>query len=554
MGRIEKTVFISYRRANSPWALAISQFLTHRGYDIFFDFKNLSAGSFEQAITENIKSRAHFLALLAPSALDRCENPQDWLRREIEIAIDNKRNIIPIMLEGFDFYAPETVKCLTGKLERLNQYNGITLPAEYFDAGMERLCKDFLNIALDEVKHPVLKVPSKVVQRLVVEQKKAIAHQPPVDSKTLSAQEWFERGYKTADTEEKIRLYTKAIELDPGFVNAYNNRGVCYIELQQIDLAIEDFNQAIELNPKGAEAYYNRGNSHAKLEQFQTAIEDYNQAITLQAKDADTYNNRGLCYKNLEQYERAIKDFNKALEIKPGDGEASFNRGICFNELDLYKQAIEDFCAAAKANPDDPEIYYNRAISYSGLQQNIKAIEDCDHAVLLDPEMANAYFLRGICRARVDQENQAIEDFSQALIFDPDNQDYLFNRGMCYLKLKYYAKAINDFNHAMFPNRLDADILYYRGLCYVREKLYRRAQADFDQALKTNPDNPSCYYNKGCAYALQGKVNEAVECLRLALSRHPGYFVQLVIDDVDLNKIREEPAFKLLMAEFSTAE
>lgn len=38
MRHIEKTVFISYRRANAPWALAIFKELTHHGYDAFFDY------------------------------------------------------------------------------------------------------------------------------------------------------------------------------------------------------------------------------------------------------------------------------------------------------------------------------------------------------------------------------------------------------------------------------------------------------------------------------------------------------------------------------------
>src|SRR5262245_50501195 len=38
MGRIEKSVFLSYRRTNAPWALAIFQDLTHHGYDVFYDF------------------------------------------------------------------------------------------------------------------------------------------------------------------------------------------------------------------------------------------------------------------------------------------------------------------------------------------------------------------------------------------------------------------------------------------------------------------------------------------------------------------------------------
>ena len=42
MARVEKTVFISYRRSDFPWALAIYQHLTHNGFDVFFDYKGIT--------------------------------------------------------------------------------------------------------------------------------------------------------------------------------------------------------------------------------------------------------------------------------------------------------------------------------------------------------------------------------------------------------------------------------------------------------------------------------------------------------------------------------
>src|ERR1700680_1770130 len=88
MGRIDKTVFLSYRRTNAPWALAISQNLTHHGYDVFFDFNGIASGDFERVIIGNIDARAHFIVLLTPSASERCADAADWLRREIERAFD----------------------------------------------------------------------------------------------------------------------------------------------------------------------------------------------------------------------------------------------------------------------------------------------------------------------------------------------------------------------------------------------------------------------------------------------------------------------------------
>src|ERR1700674_2085610 len=132
MGRIEKTVFLSYRRTNIPWALAISQNLTHHGYNVFFDFTGIASGDFERVIVENIRARAHFLVLLTPSALERCSDSGDLLRCEIEMALESERNIVPLMLEGFNFGTPGIASQLTGKLEPLKRYNALPVPAEYF--------------------------------------------------------------------------------------------------------------------------------------------------------------------------------------------------------------------------------------------------------------------------------------------------------------------------------------------------------------------------------------------------------------------------------------
>src|SRR5438093_4365267 len=102
MTRIMKTVFISYRRHDEPWALAVFADLTQHGYDVFVDYDGIGSGSFETAIMENIKARAHFLVLLTPTALERSADPKDWMRLEIETAVESQRNIVPLMLAGFN--------------------------------------------------------------------------------------------------------------------------------------------------------------------------------------------------------------------------------------------------------------------------------------------------------------------------------------------------------------------------------------------------------------------------------------------------------------------
>ncbi|NJO50290.1 MAG: tetratricopeptide repeat protein [Leptolyngbyaceae cyanobacterium RM2_2_4] len=60
--------------------------------------------------------------------------------------------------------------------------------------------------------------------------------------------------------EEAIAAYTRAIELDNQLAAAYNNRGVAYAELGQLDQAIEDYQVATFLDPTPTQ-YVNLGNA-----------------------------------------------------------------------------------------------------------------------------------------------------------------------------------------------------------------------------------------------------------------------------------------------------
>ncbi len=164
MSRIEKTIFISYRRKDISWALTVYQDLTFQGYDVFFDYTSIPSGDFEQIIISNIKARAHFVLILTPTTFDRCSEPGDWLRREIEIAIDEKRNIIPLFFDGFSFGTTNVSEKLTGKLKNVSRYNGLNVHQDYFHEAMERLRTKRLNVPLAAVLHPVSAEVRKVVK------------------------------------------------------------------------------------------------------------------------------------------------------------------------------------------------------------------------------------------------------------------------------------------------------------------------------------------------------------------------------------------------------
>ncbi|MCD8116536.1 MAG: toll/interleukin-1 receptor domain-containing protein [Oscillospiraceae bacterium] len=130
-------VFISYRRTGGEaLAFLIKERLTQAGYQVFFDIESLSGGRFDTRLLEVIDDCQDVIVVLSPNALDRCSDPNDWLRTEVAHAIQSGKNLIPVMMKGFKW--PDE---LPDDIAALHRYNGVLVTFEFFDGFIDKLRK-----------------------------------------------------------------------------------------------------------------------------------------------------------------------------------------------------------------------------------------------------------------------------------------------------------------------------------------------------------------------------------------------------------------------------
>jgi len=125
-----------------------------------------------------------------------------------------------------------------------------------------------------------------------------------------------------------IKFFTKAVQIDQYFTDAWYNRALAYSKLKEYSRAIEDYTKAIDLRPHFKMAYNNRGADKNELKDYAGALKDYTKAIELNSGYAKAWYNRGIVRMNLQEYEKAVSDFTKAIELEPGYKEAHINREI----------------------------------------------------------------------------------------------------------------------------------------------------------------------------------------------------------------------------------
>jgi tetratricopeptide (TPR) repeat protein len=425
--RIEKTVFLSYRRTNFAWALAIFQDLTHHGFDVFFDYKGIASGAFERVIIENIQARAHFLVLLTPSALKRCADPKDWLRREIEKALETRRNIVPLTLKGFDFGKPSIDRQLTGGLAVLKEYNALSIPREFFWAAMDRLRNEYLNIPLDAVLHP----PSMFAKSAATEQKTAAEAAPEVKPAELTAEEWFERGFDAEDPQEKLHFYSQAIRQKPDWAEAFLNRGVAHYQSGNPEGAELDYNEVLRLTPDLAEAFINRGNARRAKGDMDGALRDFEEAIRLKPGEPLAFNNRASALKANGDLEGAIWDYTEAIRLAGEDAHVFLcNRGNALEDKGDREGALQDYTEAIRLKPDYAVAFSSRGVARKAQGDLDGALRDYSEAIRLKSDDSNVFYNRANARAAKGDMDGALEDYTDAVRLNPEHALAFNNRAL----------------------------------------------------------------------------------------------------------------------------
>ena len=117
-------------------------------------------------------------------------------------------------------------------------------------------------------------------------------------------------------------------------MNAYNNLGIIFQELREIQKAKDCYEKVIEINPNHMNAYNNLGIIFQELGNLQKAKDCYEKAIEINPNYSNAYNNLGTIFQELGENQKAKDCYEKAIEINPNYIEAYWNMHTMTSNID----------------------------------------------------------------------------------------------------------------------------------------------------------------------------------------------------------------------------
>jgi serine/threonine protein kinase/Tfp pilus assembly protein PilF len=269
---------------------------------------------------------------------------------------------------------------------------------------------------------------------LTASEKEAIAKAPTADVKAydyyLRGRQFFyqfrRRGYDFAR-----QMFTRAIEIDPGYARAYAGVADCYSYLYMywdaseanLQAADDASRKALLLDPGLAEAHVSRGLAISLNKQRVAEAEiEFQTAIRLDPKLFEAYYFYARACVQRGKPEDAARLFEQAAKVKPDDYQAPQLLSMVYQGLGRKEDAL--------------------AASRRGWQLAEKHLE-------LHPDDARALYLGANALCQLGERARSLDWARRALAIDPEDCGILYNVACVYAQQGKTEEAIDCLNKAV---------------------------------------------------------------------------------------------------------
>lgn len=180
----------------------------------------------------------------------------------------------------------------------------------------------------------------------------------------------------------KLKYYSDCImdltvAIEQGLLSSrvYQNRGSCYLEINELESTKADFIKSLSLNPLNESAYYGLGKIHLLLKEYDSTIFYMNKTLSIDPDFIPSMEVMAVAYSALSKYDTSNTIMTKAIEMGSSSPIRFYVRGINYFRKEDYFNAVKEFEKSIELIPTNSELFLNLGYSYLFLENFKKGCE-----------------------------------------------------------------------------------------------------------------------------------------------------------------------------------
>ncbi len=359
-------------------------------------------------------------------------------------------------------------------------------------------------------------------------------------TESIAAYENFIRGYienNSAEPQNDLitNYFSKAIQEDPRFWEAYYNLGIVYFNTSQFQQALAQFDKVIQALPNFDKPYYGRGLIQLQNEKYQEAVSDFNKVIELNPNDYKAYYNLGKLYIEEKDFTQAIKNLKEAEKLNPNFAPLFFEMGNNYFVQGQYRSAIDSYRRAAELDAQNVKYRIRLGETYYRSQIYYNAYNEFQAAIKLKPNEPVAHFMVGVTVYKQAVLEELVEAFldmlnDDSLQAEKTSVDQKFNKKQTKIidpakRDKVYQEMVDAFTKAAQARPGFMEATFNLALTYHEMGNNLEAENYYKKVLLIKPDLVRAYMKLADLYTETNRKEIAIDQYRKVFYLEPGIFV-----------------------------
>jgi tetratricopeptide (TPR) repeat protein len=318
-----------------------------------------------------------------------------------------------------------------------------------------------------------------------------------------------------------IAAYKKAIDLKPGYSQAYLALGFLYEERGRNEEAKRIYRESFENGQDSAAA--NRLATLLLKEEKYTEAEPYLESLALSdSEDLNTRIKLGLVQMELKKLDKAANTFEQVLKLSPDSDRVLYYLGNVYEEQSRLDEAS---ATLARIAPDS-KLFSDAQIHVAHLKKQAGKVDAARQwiaeAIVKAPRNAGLYLYLASLEDEHKNVPAAIRSLEQGVELFPEDERVRYYLGSLYDREGRIDDGLAQMEALIKSNPNHAEALNYLGYTYtIRGTRLGDAEKYLKRAMKIRPDNGYIVDSWGWYLFTTGKVQQAVVQLERAVKLKP---------------------------------
>lgn len=188
------------------------------------------------------------------------------------------------------------------------------------------------------------------------------------------------------DTDQALRCFKRAIQLDPNFAYAHTLQGHEYVATDAFENSLDSFRSALLVDKRHYNALYGIGMVHLKLGDVSKAEYFFRRACEINPINVVLICCVGMVLERLGKREEALQEYEQACKLQPNSALSRFKRGHLLVSMQQYTRALTEFEELQQLAPDEASVHFLLGQLYKYFKNKDASVKQFTIALELDPK------------------------------------------------------------------------------------------------------------------------------------------------------------------------